>query len=89
MQNKTNSLSIATLSFGILSIFVPIGGLIFSIVGLILSKKAKAQIQQTSERGEGLVLAGTIFSYVGLVIQLIILLLSMFGILSYFSVTTG
>ncbi|QPC45899.1 DUF4190 domain-containing protein [Mangrovibacillus cuniculi] len=89
MQNKTNSLSVATLSFSILSLFVPIGGLIFSIVALILAKKAKAQIQQTAERGEGLILAGTIFSYVGLAIQLIILLLSMFGILTYFSVTTG
>ncbi len=73
-NNPTNSNSAGALSFGILSILIPIIGLVFGILGIVFSNKAKKEIMLSSESGMGLASAGLICSIVGLTMQAFILL---------------
>ena len=61
-KNKTNSMAVAGF---ILAFFVPLVGLILSIMGY-------QQIQKSGEKGRGLALAGIIISAVWMVLSVII-----------------
>ena len=65
-----NSNSIISLTTGILSIFIPFLGLPLSIIGIIASRKAIREIEETGEGGKGLAISGLICSLVGIVLQL-------------------
>ncbi|WP_078546852.1 DUF4190 domain-containing protein [Litchfieldia alkalitelluris] len=52
------------------------------IIGIIFSKKAKAEIQNKNEEGSGLATTGMVCSIVGVVIQLFFVLV---GVLSFYS----
>ena len=87
VKTETNSKSIVSLIFGILSFLVPLVGLVFGVFGLVISRKATREIVATNESGKGLAVAGLICSIVGIGLQVIMIL---FFILSYllFSVNT-
>ncbi|MEK4091903.1 DUF4190 domain-containing protein [Viridibacillus sp. FSL H8-0110] len=82
-MEETNSKSIASLALGILSIFIPFVGLIFGIIGIILSSKSMKEIDQTSEKGKGLAISGKICSIVGICVQILLVLLIVLSIASF------
>ena len=73
-NNPTNSNSVGALSLGILSILIPLIGLVLGIIGIVFSNKAKKEIALTSENGMGLATAGLVCSIVGVIIQTFIIL---------------
>lgn len=83
-KSETNNNSIISLTLGILSIIIPLIGLLLGVLGAVFSRKAKKQITKTTENGMGLATFGMICSIVGIVIQI-------FGVLSiiaFYSMTT-
>ena len=83
-KNETNSKAIISLTLGILSIVIPLIGLIPGVLGLIFSRKATKEIVKTNENGKGLATSGLICSVLGIVIQLF----GVLGIIAYNSLTT-
>jgi hypothetical protein len=83
-KNQTNNSSVISLTVGILSLFIPFIGLILGIIGIVFSRKAVKQINQTNENGRGLATAGLICSIVGIILQLLMVL----GYVAYFSVSS-
>ncbi|MDR7240175.1 DUF4190 domain-containing protein [Neobacillus drentensis] len=83
-KNQTNNSSVISLTVGILSLFIPFIGLILGIIGIIFSRKAVKQINQTNENGRGLATAGLICSIVGIILQLLMVL----GYVAFFSVSS-
>ena len=69
--NETNSKSIYSLALGIISFFLPLIGLIFGIMGIILSYKSVKEINNSEEKGIGLAVSGRIISIIGLCCQII------------------
>ncbi|OIJ16544.1 hypothetical protein BKP45_21285 [Anaerobacillus alkalidiazotrophicus] len=80
---KTNSKAVVSLTLGILSILIPAMGMLLGIIGIIFSKIAKEEIENTNEAGSGLATSGMVCSIVGAVIQLFLVLV---GILSFHSI---
>lgn len=83
-KNQTNNNSVISLTLGILSLFIPFIGLILGIIGIIFSRKAEKQINNTNENGRGLATAGLICSIIGIILQLLMVL----GYVAYFSAST-
>ncbi|WP_163100708.1 DUF4190 domain-containing protein [Peribacillus alkalitolerans] len=83
---KKNSKSIASLILGILSIIIPTIGLIFGVIGIIISRKSIKEIDNSNETGRGLAISGKVCSIVGICIQVLLTILAILGILSYFVV---
>ncbi|MFZ3579569.1 DUF4190 domain-containing protein [Virgibacillus sp. DJP39] len=81
---KTNSNSAISLTVGILSILIPVVGLVLGVIGVVVSRKAIKEIEKTNENGRGLATSGLICSSVGIIIQIFALL----GIIAYYSITT-
>ena len=82
-MTETNSKSVAALSLGVLSLFIPFIGLILGVIGIVLSFKSIREINSSTEGGKGLAIAGRICSVVGICIQLIIIvLIILFGMLA-------
>lgn len=71
---EINSNSIVALTLGILSILVPLLGLILGIIGLVIYGKARKEMALTGEGGKGLAISGLICSIVGILIQLFMIL---------------
>ncbi|MFA9556677.1 DUF4190 domain-containing protein [Evansella sp. AB-rgal1] len=67
---KTNSNSVLSLIMGLLSILLPLIGIVFGVFGLITSRKSIKEIEKTREVGRNLATSGFICSSVGIVIQL-------------------
>ncbi|WP_053367673.1 DUF4190 domain-containing protein [Bacillus sp. FJAT-27245] len=83
-RNRTNNNSVISLTVGILSLFIPFIGLILGIIGIVFSRIAVKQINKTNGNGRGLATAGFIYSIVGIILQLLMVL----GYVTYFSVST-
>lgn len=81
VKTEINSKSIVSLILGILSIMIPLAGLIIGIFGLVISRNATREIVKTNESGKNLAFAGLTCSIVGIGLQAIMIL---FFILSYF-----
>ena len=82
-SNSTNSKSVAALTLGILSIIIPIFGILLGVIGIYFSRASISEINSTNEAGRGFAIAGGICSIVGLALQLFfILLYSMFIVVS-------
>ncbi|WP_349774109.1 DUF4190 domain-containing protein [Sporosarcina aquimarina] len=73
-KNETNTKSVISLTLGILTIFLPMIGLVLGILGVVFSRIATKEIVKTNESGKGLATSGLICSVVGIVIQLFIVL---------------
>lgn len=83
-NNVTNNKAVSTLTFGILSILIPIIGLVLSILGIVYFVKARKEMLLTNEAGSGLATAGLICSIVGIATQLFIAI----GILAFWNLTS-
>lgn len=70
----TNSKSIISFTLGILSIFIPMIGLVLGIIGIIISTIAVKEIAKANGIGRGLAISGMICSVVGIITQAIQLL---------------
>ena len=69
--NKTNNKSIYSLALGIISFFLPFIGLIFGIMGIVMSYKSVKEINNSDDKGIGLAVSGRIISIIGLCFQII------------------
>jgi len=78
---KTNNKAIFGLGLGILSIVIPTFGLFIGIIGLIVSRIARKEIEKTNEDGDTLAKAGVVLSIIGLVLQAFLITV---GIISLF-----
>ncbi|RHW43106.1 DUF4190 domain-containing protein [Neobacillus notoginsengisoli] len=83
-KNQTNTNAVISLTVGILSLFIPFIGVILGVIGIVCSRKAVKQMNQTNENGRGLATAGFICSIVGIILQLFVVL----SYVAFFSVTT-
>src|SRR5690625_780155 len=70
-QSTTNSNAIISLIFGVLSLIIPFVGFIFGIIGIVTSLKAKKQMKETLQDGDGLATAGLVCSIAGLALQVL------------------
>ncbi|MTT30840.1 DUF4190 domain-containing protein [Terrilactibacillus sp. BCM23-1] len=66
---KSHYYAIASLTLGILSVFIPILGLILAVLGLIFTYSSIKVAKETKQPLSGLSIAGFICSLVGLVLQ--------------------
>ena len=73
VKTETNSKSIISLIFGILSILIPLVGLILGILGIVTSRNATREIAVTNENGKGLAVAGLTCSIIGIGLQVIMI----------------
>lgn len=80
-KSQTNSNSVISLPLGILSILIPLIGLILGIVGVVFSRKALKEIGETNENGRGLAIFGMICSVIGIAVHFFGLL----GFILYFN----
>ncbi|NRD79864.1 DUF4190 domain-containing protein [Bacillus sp. BRMEA1] len=85
MDKKTeaNGNPVVSLTLGILSIIIPMIGLILGVIGVIFSRKATKEIAKSYGNGRGFAVSGLICSIVGIVIQT----LSVLSIIAYYSTT--
>lgn len=83
MENKTNAKAIIALTLGILSIFIPVIGIVLGTIGFIFSLIAKKEIEKTKEQGVTLAKAGMILSIIGLIVQFFMIAV---GVVSFLSV---
>lgn len=74
-ENETNSKSVISLTFGVLSILIPLIGLILGILGFLFSKRATKEIAETNESGRGLAISGLTCSIVGICLQIVMIFL--------------
>jgi hypothetical protein len=86
---KTNNKSIAALTLGILSIILPYIGLVFGIVGLVLSSKSIKEIDNSNENGRGLAISGKVCSIVGISIHALLILLMILSISVFYITETS
>ncbi|NJP37561.1 DUF4190 domain-containing protein [Alkalicoccus luteus] len=73
-QQQTNSRALMALIFGILSIvlfLLPIGGIIFALLGIVLGIIGRREARANMEKGSGYALAGIICGIVGLIIPVL------------------
>ncbi|MGG0669702.1 DUF4190 domain-containing protein [Sporosarcina koreensis] len=83
-KTQTNSKSVISLTFGVLSILLPYLGFILGVIGVVVSRKATKEIERTNESGGALATSGLICSIVGIVIQTFAIV----AIIAFFSLTT-
>ncbi|WP_444684417.1 DUF4190 domain-containing protein [Alkalicoccus luteus] len=80
-EQQTNSRALMALIFGILSIvlfLLPIGGIIFALLGIVLGFIGRRETRANLEKGSGLALAGIICGIIGLLIPAAMAVLAFF-----------
>ncbi|UOQ49791.1 DUF4190 domain-containing protein [Gracilibacillus caseinilyticus] len=85
-RTETHSNSTISLTLGILSIIIPVIGMILGVIGIVYSRKATRAIVNTNESGKGLATSGLICSVAGIIIQFFILLLVVSSMIAFFSI---
>ncbi|MGH4140946.1 DUF4190 domain-containing protein [Clostridium sp.] len=84
-MEKTNNKSKSTLLLGILSILLPFIGLVFGIMGIVMSYKSVKEINISEEKGIGLAVSGRIISIIGMCCQVFaIIVLVKFSSVTYY-----
>jgi uncharacterized membrane protein len=69
---------------GIISFFLPFIGLIFGIMGIVMSYKSVKEINNSEEKGIGLAVSGRIISIIGLGCQILVIVgFVMFSTITY------
>lgn len=71
---RINSNSLGSLVLGVLSIMIPIFGIVLGGAGIYFYVKAKKEMVMTNESGKGFALTGLICSFVGIVVQIVTIL---------------
>ncbi|MFJ7509086.1 DUF4190 domain-containing protein [Peribacillus simplex] len=84
---QSNSKAIVSFIMGVLSLFIPVIGIILGILGLIFASKSKQEIKLTGESGKGLVTAGKVCSIIGIILNVLMILI--FLLFFYFVVDTN
>jgi len=69
-MKKTNTKSISSLVLGVIS-FLPFIGLIFGIMGIVISNKSVKEINNSEEKGIGLAISGRIIGIIGACCQIV------------------
>lgn len=64
--NVDNNYAGMSLGMGILSIFIPVLGFIFGIIGIVLANKTIKELNNSNEKGYGVAIAGLICSIIGI-----------------------
>ncbi|RWZ58104.1 DUF4190 domain-containing protein [Halobacillus fulvus] len=82
-----NSKAMTSFIVGIMSIFIPLLGLILGIFGIVYANQAMKQIELTGQDGRTYALAGKICSSIGLALQIILLLFVLASLLFFSSFT--
>jgi hypothetical protein len=83
-MNQTNRNSVISLTLGILSILIPLIGLILGIIGVVFSRKAAKEIAFSNESGSGFATAGLVCSVIGIIFQTF----NLVALLLFASITT-
>lgn len=83
-RNQTNSKSVISLTLGILSILIPLIGLLLGIIGVVFSRQAANEIAFSNETGSGFATAGFVCSVIGIILQT----LSVVSLILFSSVTS-
>ncbi|MBH0231263.1 DUF4190 domain-containing protein [Halobacillus yeomjeoni] len=78
-----NSKALTSLTFGILSLFIPIVGLILGLLGVRYANLSLTEISSTGEDGRNVALSGKVCSIVGLCIQIGALVLIFLSLLLF------
>ncbi|WP_334073665.1 MULTISPECIES: DUF4190 domain-containing protein [Paenibacillus] len=86
---KTNGKSIASLVMGILSIVIPYIGFLLGIVAIVFASLSFKELKKTGEQGKGLSIAGLVCGIVGTALYGIILLILVFALIAFASVSSG
>jgi Domain of unknown function (DUF4190)/Domain of unknown function (DUF1707) len=81
---QTNRLAVAALACGVgqMVVFWPA-----TILAIVLGHKARREIRQTGEQGDGLARAGIILGYIGLGLTVLGVLIVLLGMVAFRSVT--
>jgi len=72
-MEKTNTRSISSIVLGAISFF-PVIGIIFGIMGIVISYKSVKEINNSEEKGIGLAISGRIISIIGICWQILIII---------------
>jgi hypothetical protein len=62
MESSTNKKAIYSLTLGILSVVIPYLGMIFGIIGIVISFISLNEIKKSNQQGKGLAIAGKVCS---------------------------
>src|SRR5699024_1405730 len=81
-KKVTNSKAYSSLILGIISILLPFVGLVFGVIGVVVSRKAKKEIINTNDGGRRLATVGLFCSVIGVIIQIFVIL----GYIAYSSI---
>ncbi len=81
---RINSKAIISLVLGAITIVLPIIGIVTGIIGIIYYNKAKHEMIDSGESGEGVSIGGLILNIVGLVFQLLMIIGIIFIVLAIF-----
>lgn len=65
---------VAFVILGIVSIMIPLVGLVAGVIGIMLSRKATKEIIETNEGGRGLATSGLYCSIITIALQILIIL---------------
>jgi uncharacterized membrane protein len=82
-----NQKAITSLTLGIMSLFIPVVGLVLGILGLVFANGALKSIHDTSEESKKAAIAGKVCSIVGICIQIGVIVLFALGSVFFFSVS--
>ncbi|MFG6120284.1 DUF4190 domain-containing protein [Thalassobacillus sp. B23F22_16] len=80
----TNNKAITGLALGILSIIIPLLGLLCAIAGIFYYRSSRREIKVQGEAGINIAIAGFVCSILGLIIQFFYIL----ALLAYYLTTT-
>lgn len=73
-EERINSSAVVSIVLGAVTLVLPLLGIITGIMGIIYYTKAKKEIPQKDETGNGIAITGLTLSIVGLVLQVVMIL---------------
>ncbi len=76
-----NNKAITSFIAGIMSIFIPLVGIVLGIMGIIYARRGLKEIELTGEEGKTYAVAGKVCSSIGLAIQIVLFIIVL---ISYF-----
>lgn len=66
-EPKTSGKAVASMVTGITAVIIPCVGLVLGIIAIVLAAKARREIRQTGEKGDGLAITGLVTGIIGCV----------------------
>ncbi|MFF4030339.1 DUF4190 domain-containing protein [Streptomyces sviceus] len=81
-QPNTNGKAVASMVTGIVSLVVPFVGIVTGPLAIVLAARARTEIRQTSQKGDGLAITGLVTGILGCIGYGIFLLIIIIGALA-------